>query len=441
MNDFLFYALKSIAALGLFALVYRMLLGKEGNFPMRRLYLLSSILLAMILPFFNYSFSKTGYTIPTVVLDEIVVYGNGIRLIRDTSIFPLGKMIQLIYFAVAGILFTRILINMALVLWKSQKIEPEKTEDINLYLIKDKNISYSFFRNIFIGQTANKAEMERIIAHEKIHARQLHSVDVLIAEFLTALFWFNPLMWWYRNEIKNVHEYLADQGALENGFDRKEYQITLLEHLIGSASLSITNNFNYSLIKNRIAMMNKGKNVRKNLWKAMMLIPVSLIIAFAFSCTEKSTTGMDNNAPDKSDSKTAYFQVEQMPEFPGGFDALRHEIAKNLVYPKEARDHGVSGRVFVQFVVDKDGNIVTGDEEYTIYDESKKESSTIGNVVVAAYKPAENSPVENTEPYVELLKKEAVRVISSLPKFEKVGMQDGKAVAVAFTIPINFALQ
>lgn len=437
MTDFLIYALKSILALGLFALVYRLFLMNDGNFQIRRIYLLISVVLATTLPLFKFTFFVGNTAIPSVLLDEIVIYSNGIRLIKETSTFPVKDYLQILYFMISGFFLLRIAYNITILLIKASKDNHDRKENVKLFIIKDKNISFSFFRNVFIGQTSDEEEQERIFAHERVHALQLHSIDVLYIEILTGLLWFNPMIWWYRNEIKNVHEYLADQGALETGFNKKEYQITLLEHLIGSASISITNSFNYSLIKNRIAMMNKEKMGRKNIWKIFILLPASIIIALAFACTEKSPA---TNA-EKSESMTAYYKAEQMPVFPGGMEALSKFIATNLTYPAEAIENKVQGTVYVQFIVDKDGKIVNGTKDFTILDEESKETVTAREVVVVAYKPVEGSPTENTEMYVELLKKEAKRVISILPVFEKPGMNNGKNVAVAFTIPINFVLQ
>ncbi len=441
MNDFLIYALKSIFALALFALVYRMSFLNEGNFHLRRIYLLVSVNIAMILPFFDFTNPFGEYNIPSVLLDEVIVYSNGIRLIRETSSFPLSLFIRYLYFTVTGFLVFRVLFNTIAVTIKSARNVPESMGDVKLFLLKDKNISYSFFRNIFIGQTADKDEQDRILAHEKVHALQLHSIDVIYVEILAGLFWFNPLVWWFRKEIKNVHEYLADQGALETGFNRKDYQITLLEHLIGSASLSITNSFNYSLIKNRIAMMNKEKNGKKNTWKVFLLLPVSIIIAFTFACTESGPANNLVSGNDNPEITTAYYEVEQMPEFPGGMAALSQFIATNISYPAEAMNKHVQGKVFVQFIVDKDGKIVTGASNFKVLDKDKKETSVVGEVTVVGYKPAEGSPSENVEQYVELLEKESVRVISLLPSFEKPGIQNGEKVAVVFTIPISFKLQ
>ncbi len=441
MNDFSIYVMKSIIALLLFALVYRITLINEGNFRIRRMYLLLSVGMAMTLPLFSFTFTFVEYSLPTVLLDEIIIYSTGIRMIKETSSIPLSQIIRILYFIVAGALVFRVLLSGLLVVIKASKNNPNRKETLKLFILKDKNISYSFFRNIFIGQTADQDEQERIFAHERVHALQLHSLDVIYIEILSGIFWFNPLVWWYRKEIKNVHEYLADQGALETGFNRKSYQITLLEHLIGSTSLSITNNFNYSLIKNRIAMMNKEKSSKKNTWKVFLLIPVSLVIALTFACSQKSTITGETTDLNASILKTAYYEPDQMPLFPGGMQALIKFVASNVNYPPEAAAKGVSGRVFVQFIVDQDGKIVTKTGEYNVYDKAKKKTSVLGEVTDVGYKPAEGSATENVDQYIDLLKKEAIRVIASLPAFEKPGEVGGKPVAVVFTIPISFALQ
>ena len=102
-----------------------------------------------------------------------------------------------------------------------------------------------------------------------------------------------------------------------------------------------------------------------------------------------------------------YFDVvEQMPEFPGGAQALFGFVAKNIRYPKAAEDAGIQGRVIVTFVVMKDGSI--------------------GEVKVA----------KGVSPELD---GEAVRCVKSMPKW-KPGMQKGQAVNVKFTMPISFAL-
>lgn len=422
MTDLIIYILKSLIALGLFALAYKLIFQQEVNFKARRFYLLNAIMLAFILPLFTYNFkfldSFQSNTLGSFVLDEITVYNNGFTSIQESTRIPFSEIIFYIYIAVAGILALKMIYQLFIIILKTKRYRGNHIDKLLIYRLPFDNVSFSFFNFIFIGKTPGNGDLDKILAHEKIHARQFHTLDVMIMEILTIIFWFNPLVWWYRNEIKNVHEYLADAGALNEGIHIKSYQITLLEHLIGSASLSITNNFNYSLIKNRIAMMNKAKNGRKNNWKIFLLLPVSILLIIGFACTEKDE--MDENEslnnPEtftsddkKSVDKEIFFIVEDMPKFNGGDPAseFRKYISENLKYPEIAKENNIEGKVILQFSVNSKGEVVDAK-------------------VVRGADPA--------------LDKEAIRVVMSSPDWTP-GMQDGKAVKVQFTFPINFTLQ
>jgi TonB family protein len=106
------------------------------------------------------------------------------------------------------------------------------------------------------------------------------------------------------------------------------------------------------------------------------------------------------------DNNEVFKIVEDMPEFPGGDEALRKYIAQNVKYPEDAKKEGVQGKVFVLFVVTKDGSV------------------------------ADAKIARGVHPSLD---KEAVRVINNLPKW-KSGKQRGTAVNVEYTVPINFAL-
>lgn len=422
MIDLISYILKNIIALGIFALSYRLIFRQELNFKARRFYLLNAVILSFILPLLRFDFvlfnSFQANPLSTFVLDEITVYGNGISSIKESSHIPFLQIVFYSYLMVAGILALRVIYQLVNILIKTKRYRGDQVNDVIIYRMPFENVSFSFFRFIFIGKTPEDGDLEKILAHEKIHVNQLHTFDVMVMEIISVIFWFNPLAWWYRNEIKNVHEYLADAGALNEGFNVKSYQITLLEHLIGSASLSITNNFNYSLIKNRIAMMNKAKNGRKNNWKLFLLLPVSILLIIGFACTEKVES--DENEPlsnsetltsdvKKSDNEEVFFIVEDMPTFNDGDPAIefRKYIAKNLKYPEDAINKEISGRVIVQFAINKNGEVVDP-------------------VIVKGVDP--------------LLNDEALRVVKSSPSWTP-GKQEGETVKVLFTFPINFALQ
>ena len=109
----------------------------------------------------------------------------------------------------------------------------------------------------------------------------------------------------------------------------------------------------------------------------------------------------------EAEETQVFYIVEEMPEFPGGELALRKFISNAIKYPVVAQENGVQGKVYVSFVVGKDG-LVTDAK------------------VVRGVDPA--------------LDKEAIRVVNSLPAW-KPGKQRGKPVRVGFSVPISFVLQ
>ncbi|RIH65549.1 energy transducer TonB [Mariniphaga sediminis] len=110
---------------------------------------------------------------------------------------------------------------------------------------------------------------------------------------------------------------------------------------------------------------------------------------------------------EEEEDTQVFFIVEDMPEFPGGEMALRQFIANAIKYPVIAQENGIQGRVYVTFVVDKDGSI------------------------------SDARIARGVDPSLD---KEALRVVNTLPKW-KPGKQRGKPVRVSYTVPINFVLQ
>lgn len=121
----------------------------------------------------------------------------------------------------------------------------------------------------------------------------------------------------------------------------------------------------------------------------------------AFVLLEAFSSSSDKPVPD-----SIYNTVEVMPEFPGGMEAMMKYFAENIKYPEEAKEKGISGRVFVQFVIEKDGSV-----------SNVKVLRSIGGGC----------------------DEEAVRVVKGMPKW-KPGMQKGKAVRVHYNLPLNFKL-
>jgi len=155
-------------------------------------------------------------------------------------------------------------------------------------LLKDNIAPHTFFSYLFFNSEKylNKQIPQEVIVHEEAHARQLHSLDILLIEFLQILFWFNPLIYLAKNAIKLNHEFLADQSVIKEGIETSLYQRTLLAFSSDAPSSNLANAINYSSIKKRFTVM-KTQTSKRTIWsKGLLLLPLLAVLLFSFSTTE-----------------------------------------------------------------------------------------------------------------------------------------------------------
>jgi len=143
---------------------------------------------------------------------------------------------------------------------------------------------FSFFRIIFLNrETTSLSGFGQIVAHEKVHIGQLHSIDLLLAHAITVFQWFNPFVWFINKAMKTNHEYIADRNVVEQGYELFDYQSLLLKQIISIRSVELVNNFNLINIKKRIAMMTKIKSGITAQLKALVVIPAAIFLFFFFA--------------------------------------------------------------------------------------------------------------------------------------------------------------
>jgi len=437
----LYNVLESAIILAIFHLFYKAFLQKETFFKLNRVYLLSSLLFAVIVPFLNLNVEifanhissgndilakisgiKQGYN----EINEVIIYAYSGKLtwtvIKNylSVIYILGGLISAVFF----------IFGLGKIILMILKSNPQKYDGYRIIETTDAIVPFSLFKWIIINpEKYSTDDMKQIIAHERMHAFQLHSFDLIFIEVLVILFWFNPFIYWYRKSIREVHEYLADEAVVENGFDGLDYQQLLLSQVTDNRLVGLTSRFSYSLSKNRLKMltMMKSKNMSKT--KVLLAIPFAIAFIFFFTNSTEFAKATNNNIQTgisavqdtiiaekdgenvlfETDVKLekVYFTADVMPKFQGKeSDEFRSFIQKNLTYPKEAHEKGISGRVYIQFDVDKEGNV--------------------RNVKV----------VRGVDPSLDA---EALRVTNLSPKWTP-AEQDGEKVNVRFTFPISFLL-
>ena len=185
-------------------------------------------------------------------------------------------------------------------------------------------------------------------------------------------------------------------------------------------------------------MLNKDYKLGSR-WKLTLIFPFICIAFIAISCSDKESSALKTDALKSAEAENKiYYEVDEMPTVNGEDPVIffRKYITENVTYPEQAKENSVTGKIFVKFVVRRDGTI----EIPTPEEIAAVEGIPINEVVVVGYRPVdENAPTAN-EKDIRLLKQEAIRVVTSSPQWEP-GKVDGKPVDVMFTFPINFVMQ
>ena len=277
------YILFSSVCLSILYITFRLIYRNESNFRQMRIYLMGSVILSLLLPLSNYKIEVWNKPHNTINLYRYINPTDAVSPVPENTSLNIdwsGIAID-IYFLITVIFLLKILLQLIVLAFNYLKSEKLKRNDCVLLFNHRFRNTFSFFDWIFIGPAKiREDDLEHIIIHERIHANQYHTLDLIVIELLTAVMWFNPLIWMMKNSIQLVHEYLADEGALNTGIDKHRYQALLINQITEDKLISLSSSFNHSLIKKRMKMMlNKQFKRRSNL-KIMALLPLA---AFLFT--------------------------------------------------------------------------------------------------------------------------------------------------------------
>ncbi|WCO01331.1 M56 family metallopeptidase [Psychroserpens ponticola] len=191
------------------------------------------------------------------------------------SIYGLGVFIFLLKFC----------INLYRIISRIRNNPRYKSANFINVLVKNLNIPHTFFNYIFFNKDKfeNCEIPKEVILHEQTHAKQKHSIDVLILEISQIIFWFNPLIYFLKQDVKLNHEFLADQAVLHNGIQPSTYQQLLLAFSSSANEPQLANAINYSSIKKRFTVM-KTKTSRTSVWlRTLLILPLIALTLYGFS--------------------------------------------------------------------------------------------------------------------------------------------------------------
>ncbi len=418
MNEFLIYFLKINIALVLFYILFRLLFYKDTFWLVRRIYLISAILISFLYPFISLAgWMQSRETVQVFIAELTNLQDFVITSQQTTAALPAWKNIFLIvYLVISVLLLTRVLIQLYSVLSWKRKSKKTILNNVNVRITSEDITPFSFFKSIYIHpELYNEEELNEVLTHENTHARQWHSLDVILAELLTVICWINPAAWLLKREIRQNLEFLADNNVLQSGCNTKNYQYHLLNLALHCPDIQIVNKFNIKPLKKRIIMMNQTKTKKQGLIKYLLVLPLAFVLILSGNAESLLSFSGNNDLPEEENilevisvekDDDVFAVVEQMPQFPGGTEALLNYISRSIRYPVDAQNNNQEGRVIIQYVVGSTGKI---------------------------------SNIKVVRGVSESLDKEAIRIVENMPDWIP-GEQRGEKVAVKYTLPIVFKL-
>jgi len=338
----IYYLIQSTLVLFILLVVYFLILKNEKLLIVNRFYLILSVLFSLSIPALQLD-TPSSVIEPVVSGLNISEFRNSIIVTNLTSqriIIPKGEAFSwseylfLFYIYICTIFILKYLFNLYRCLKMTKNLGP-KISSLQTVFIDSSIKPFSFFHYFFI----NKSEFENIkyndsiILHERAHSKQMHSLDILLIEFIKCILWFNPLIWVYKKEITENHEYLADNYAANEQTSLNKYLLNLIDSVENTKPIPLTSGFGYLLIKKRIKMLNQSKkSTMSNITKVTFssLIAISVILLSSFNLHQSPANIITNKIATKNKTIPHLLPIkkDQINKLSSGYGMRTHPIHK-----------------------------------------------------------------------------------------------------------------
>lgn len=323
----LIYLMKFTACTAIFWLVYKAFFEREKMHRFNRYYLLAGIAASVIIPLL--SFTVKSHLFPPLIemifrepvtadiaATDTLTPGN----ITDTSLKMnhTGYILGCIYTIISVALLIRFIYKIRSVRTNISRGEVNEFNGAKLVSVDSDIAPHTFMNHIFIP--SDKPIEEEILLHELTHARQRHSIDILIFELCNIIFWFNPVLLLYRRSAMLNHEYLADEATLSQCDNLVRYQTILIRNSDKTGRFGIASNFSFITTKKRLIMMTKQTSRCKALVKQSVIVPICVLALALFSnkvvaAVESPVTDSEEPLIEQAEQPTTGATKEQMEEY------------------------------------------------------------------------------------------------------------------------------
>lgn len=401
------YLIKSVLCLLVLWAFYKVALEPLAAHRLKRFYLLGSLVVSLTLPLLTITYEVKVAPQP---VEQSVAYfapsdDSGNPLLVKEKMDSLSYVLGSIY--MLGVLFFgfRFARNIYRIDSKIRYSEKRRCTDHTKVLLDQKVVPHSFLRFIFLPKSdfLSRKIAPEILEHERAHVIQKHSWDILTIELLQVLFWFNPLLFWFKKSIALNHEFLADQQALRQKANPFLYTQLLLQYSGGAHHTALSSPINYSLTrppynraKKRILMLSKTFSAKKLATRLTFLLPVLALCIYFFNQDivakpvvqehEKNSTKTKFEGKWKSTSQDLIFDVQDSN---GGitWDIIKDGNAPIRYWPKLSKN----GVYFTQG---------TEDVYYIIQDDILKDSK--GNTFQKFENAAKHLRIYVSDPKIDI---------------------------------------
>ena len=277
---------------------YHGLLERMSNHHFKRFFLISSLLVAFLIPFIP--IPAIEHKLPGIPLEKVVLPEMlpAAKLSNDDSkpqALTLSQLAVPVYLMICSFCIVRFLFSLYSTLKLNVKYTVSSYKKAQLVLVDEHINPYAFLHKIFVPKTAfiDGDIPDEILEHEYAHIKQRHSLDILFIEMLKIFLWFHPLLNYYKRAIQLNHEFLADREVLRHYGNHYAYQ----QHLLSFASIipatPMMSHSSFRLTQKRLKMMNKQSSKARISLIHGLMIPYGLLLIWAFGFRPSSVKAQE----------------------------------------------------------------------------------------------------------------------------------------------------
>ena len=307
------YLYKASILITVFYLCYILFLKRETFFQHNRWFLVSGLLLSLLIPLITIPIETPVTTVSYIAPTSIVNLTESplSQTTETATIISWHDIVLGTYLLGLFVFFIRFMLQAGSLIVLLIK-NPKTKDGVYTYVLINKNITpFSFFQWIVYNPLDFEAdELNIMLTHEKVHVNEMHSADIILAQLMCTAFWFNPIIWFYKKDINQNLEFIADNKTQNSINSKTAYQKLLVKASLGYQSMAMTNNFYNSLIKKRIVMLQKSESNHKNRLKLLLILPCIGLFMASFNTKNVYVEAALKQTTDYTTNKAQQLQAE-----------------------------------------------------------------------------------------------------------------------------------